>query len=375
MFFYGHNDGEFGRLADPATAPADTHRYIKNGKIDPFSVPVGVVEGNRLYNSEYGLFLAGLTRDDGRFGWLLDHMDQNEFRDFDIWGVDRSGVFTAYAANFVFEDFVVLGDPDNPNNGYDGRGHDAGILIHKVNHNVEMRGVHVEGFHTGLNVGQGGGQGYHDVDPFDDFRFADLTLSNNVENFSPAAGRTGNNPTINPGMMDNPPFNPYAQLEGMLRVDSSASQHDPVASATATQIAQGRYWLDASDSFDPDYNQDAQIPGREVIENSIAFFQWDFDGDGVYDGFGRDLAVSFAPGAVPDAVTLTVTDAQGAQSTTSVGLDHGVGVSREMVADGAFIDFPVKFCSMQLNLRLGIINSIVWRNQLVMPIIVRKMSR
>ena len=167
MFFYGHNDGELTLHVDPASAPAETHAYIWNGVIDPFHVPVGVISGNQLYNVQYGMFLAGLTRDDqfnstGMAGGNppTNHLDRSVFTDFEIWGVRDSGILTAYAQGFEFHDMVIVGDPENPNNGEDSRGHDAGILIHKVNHNVIIDGVRIEGFHTGLNVGQGGGQGY-----------------------------------------------------------------------------------------------------------------------------------------------------------------------------------------------------------------------
>ena len=290
----------------------------------------------------YGMFLAGLTRDDqfnstGMAGGNAptNHLDRSVFTDFEIWGVRDSGILTAYAQGFEFHDMVIVGDPENPNNGEDSRGHDAGILIHKVNHNVIIDGVRIEGFHTGLNVGQGGGQGYNDIDPMDLFVISNVTLANNIENFTPSAGRTGASPTLHPGFMENPPFNPYAQLTGSFDVDASASSFDPVADIVVTRIDANGFYLDASGSFDPDYQQDAQLAGREVFENSIAFFQWDFDGDGVADTFGRDVAVYFT-GLTSHEISLTLTDAQGAQTTTTVLLTPGDGMSRQLLDDGGF---------------------------------------
>ena len=61
------------------------------------------------------------------------------------------------------------------------------------------------------------------------FVISNVTLANNIENFTPSAGRTGASPTLHPGFMENPPFNPYAQLTGSFDVDASASSFDPVA--------------------------------------------------------------------------------------------------------------------------------------------------
>ena len=345
IFIYGHNDLEITRHVDPASAPAELHKYIQGGVIDPYRVPVGTVSGNEIYNAKHGMFLAGLTRDDNFNGGViatalpLEHLDRSVISDTEIWGVHNSGIFIAYASNFEFRDLVIVGDPENPNDGYDVRGHDAGILLNKVAHNVVIDGVRIEGFHTGLDVGQGGGQGYHDVDPMDLFRISNVTLANNIQNFTPVAGRTGASPVLHPGFLDEPPFNPYAQLTGSFNVDASMSSYDPVAQVSVTRIDTNAFYLDASGSYDPDYRQDAQLTDREVIENSIAFYQWDFDGDGVADAFGRDVAVHFS-GTASHEISLTLTDAQGAQTTTSFWVTPGAAaVSRQVLDDGGF-DLP-----------------------------------
>ncbi|MEL6475712.1 MAG: G8 domain-containing protein [Pseudomonadota bacterium] len=345
MFIYGHNDNEINRYVDPDNAPGHLHKYIQNGVIDPLRVPTGVIEGNQIYNAEYGMFLAGLLRDDQykggnaskHGGMSLEHNERNVFEDFDIWGARKSGVVTAYAQGFEFRDMTIVGDPENPNLGSYSRGKDSGILIHKANHNVIMDGIHVEGFHTGLNVGQGGSQGYHDVDPLDTFSFANLTLRNNVENFTPSAGRTGPVPRENNVLINEKPFNPYAILTGTLDVDIDPDNLDPVAQAVATRIDDKAWLLDASASFDPDYQQDAQRQNREVIENSIAFYQWDTDGDLVADEFGRDVVVFFDDDYDgPRYVNLIVTDEQGARGFTSVELGVEPAESRNALGDGGF---------------------------------------
>ncbi|MEM0921567.1 MAG: G8 domain-containing protein [Pseudomonadota bacterium] len=345
MLFYGHNDHEINRYVDPATAPEELHKYIQDGVIDPLRVPTGLVEGNQLYNGEFGMFMAGLLRDDQYWGGntskhggkTLEHQDRNVFEDFEIWGARESGILTAYAQGFEFRDMTIVGDPENPNSGSSARGKDSGILVHKVNHNVVIENVHVEGFATGLNVGQGGSQGYNDVDPFDTFAFDNITLRNNIENFTPSAGRTGPVPrNFNP-LLNEKPFNPYAQLTGRLEVDVDPDNLDPIASALAVRIDDNGWLLDASASFDPDYQQDRQRNNREVIENSIAFYQWDIDGDFQVDAFGRDVTVFFDEEVEGSRyVNLFVTDEHGARAFTTVELKDEQAVSRNALGDGGF---------------------------------------
>ena len=348
MFIYGHNDNEINRYVDPANAPDELSAYIQGGVIDPFRVPVGVVEGNQIYNAQYGMFLAGLLRDDlynggnasRHGGKTLEHLERNVFEDFDLWGIRKSGVQTAYAQGFEFRDFTIVGDPVDPNDHSNAQGNASGIHIHKNAHNVVIEDVHVEGFYGGLNIGQGGSQGYNDVDPFDLFQISDVTLANNVHNFLPSQGRTGPVPQFNNPLLDDKPFNPYAVLTGTLVADLSANDFDPVASAVAQRIDTLGWRLDARASYDLDHIQDAQRANREVIENSIAFYQWDTDGDGEADQFGRDVIIYYDEESDDErTVTLTVTDGQGAQASTEITLANDAAVSRNAFADGGF-DIP-----------------------------------
>ena len=103
-----------------------------------------------------------------------------------------------------------------------------------------------------------------------------------------------------------------------------------------TRIDGNGFYLDASGSFDPDYQQDAQLVDREVFENSIAFFQWDFDGDGVADAFGRDVAVYFT--GLDIARDQSDADRCAGRADHHDGVAHPGfdGTSRQLLDDGGF---------------------------------------
>ena len=325
IIVYGHHGVDDGPVISVSDLPEDL-QYIAGNRteIHAFKVPLRNFTGNSVYNSQAGVELRGLTRDDSGFDITakVGHDVQNVLDDLSIWGVREDGIHISYSSRITLKDSLIIGNPDSPilrNGGVMSSPRGFGVYSDKNARSIIYDNIHVEGFEFGASIPQTARQGYNSEVPFEAPQLINGTFANNIYNLSPASGRIDNPSTatrLSPGT-DNAPITPYFEIQGNPIFDVPSDDQAPIAEFTSTSKGGLAIEFDGSQSFDPDYIlswSDSTNNPYTAGDNTIASFAWDYDSDGVIDDFGRYAThVYESPGTY--SVTLQVTDIQGNTST------------------------------------------------------------
>ncbi|MDJ0729726.1 MAG: G8 domain-containing protein [Crocosphaera sp.] len=329
IIVYGQNDLDSGPLISVSNLPDDLQHIAGTAtEIHAYKVPLRNFTNNSVYNSEGGVEIRGVQRDDSGFDFnKVGHDEQSILEGLKIWGVQKFGVANHYAAHINVKNALIVGDTNNPIPLFGGpdQAQGIGIFSDKNARAMTYENVHVEGFTIGATLPQTGRQGYDSESPFSHSSLIGGEFTNNTYNLHAAPGREGrapSNPYLSP-LLTNPSLGIYFEIQGNPIFEVPSDNLSPVADFTFESIGGLSIAFDASTSYDPDYfpgwtdtHNDLYTAG----DNTIASFAWDFDGDGTIDDFGRYSTYVYDTPGIYDA-TLIVYDIQGAATRQSVTIN------------------------------------------------------
>lgn len=336
----GHVDGNLNR--DGRVIPVEHLRpelrpIITNGRtIDVSHVPMEMMDGFEVYNSELGLVTWHHNRKDSGMTDFVCPCDNNVHREitritnFKLWNIRGEGVFMQYTQLVDLDNGLVVGDISAPRpfvRGINGNGRGHGVSMNDHTNRLIVQNLRVEGFAHALRAPRGGLWSVTNSNApfapsvFRNIRMAnvDLAFSANGTGFQSEVERIGE----------------YHQLEGVTRVDGAPLTNIPpvaVADWDATG-AQGVVRFDASASWD----QDAVVASnaREASFSGIVAYGWDLNSDGTIDRWGRQISER-VPLPWPREVTLTVWDQHNTATSTTITVNPRGTLAGEMVRNGNF---------------------------------------
>ena len=332
---YGRTDKLKGpEISVENVHPAFRHIAGRSKTIASWNVPIFSVKNNSAFNAQTGLLVRGHLRDD-RGLRAHGHDLHTNVVDFEAWNVREFGVFVSYASSLTLSESMILGArlQDSVNRG---KSVDSfGVFISKSGRNIILDDVRVEGFMYGATLAQTAGQGIGDVDeaPFGAAEIHGGYFANNGQHLRASMGRLTNSPKSPAAINNDAPFAPWSVLGEIPYFEPVEGNSAPVATFEATAAGGLAVELDGSGSYDADYVIDPDV--INASDNTIAFFTWDVNNDGIIDTYGRRPTFVFDQPGTYD-VTLTVYDLQGATDTVT---NHVVVVHADAVnvlKDGGF---------------------------------------
>ena len=285
--------------------------------VTPNNIPTRGIDGLVAYNGFRGIHTWLHNRDSGdmegtfTFPTFLAHDFRSTIENYTIWGV-QSGVQNFYSTRFDFVNGLIVGDVDNPvglsidpgQQGNNTSGLGVGHNHEEANHN-HFHGLRLEGFEYAFQVFSPFNEERGEVTPYATSELRDAHFANVDYAFIPTNGS-----------------NPSSQLHRFsdLFVIDAASTFNTLDAANIGPTADFGFTngeghsvvLDAAASFDPDPS-----PEVRAIDDGIAAYAWDLDGDGLYDdAYGQALTINFdAPGDYP--IGLMVWDDDGTTAMTT----------------------------------------------------------
>ncbi|MEM8501863.1 MAG: PA14 domain-containing protein [Cyanobacteria bacterium P01_D01_bin.1] len=273
-------------------------------------VPLTQFSGFENYNSDQGIIFWARVRDD-RGDNLHDVRTTAE--DFKLWNIEDKGIDIWYSTKIDFKDGLVLGDAKSPQG--------SGITGNTLGQDHLYRNIQVEGFDAGFRVPrEGPDEGERSLAS----RLEDSVFKNNRLDLTKE-----NSKELDPNDRDTQVFPDYFEIVNTT-FDSASGNTAPQAAFSYQDLGGKGIAFDAGASFDTD-----EAKSKQLSNNAIASYGWDFDNDGRIDDFGKQARHSFSS-AGTQKVGLTVWDEQGASSKSVTTINVADSAYPNLLENGDF---------------------------------------
>ena len=274
-------------------------------EVDITDVPLRKFSGFESYNSNTGISIwAHLTNFDGQLA--LDvrnpnaiHEGRSTIENFKVWNNRSTGVRADYSSSIDYVNGIIIGDASKPVVG-------TGVFQNEGSRKNTYKDLTVRGFVEGANMTF---PGYGLEKSFTAPSIEDSRFGNNTYNLT----RIGNDPKV-AGRPDD--FSGLLKIQNTVFEDANAKGNASPVAAFGEQLVGGlSLTFDGSDSADSDPRKpEGKQPIYALESKGIASYAWDFDQDGQFDAYGRQVTHHFNK-AGNHKVTLRVLDNQGAADT------------------------------------------------------------
>lgn len=296
--------------------------------VDVTDVPLRQLSGFESYNTNAGMKIWGqMTNFDGHLEFSSPeprtaHQARGRIDDFKLWGNRWSGLQVFYSSNLDFENGLVVGDVEKPRGG-------DGLFHNHATFNTDYKNLNVKGFNEGLKV-----EFLNEEKDFTQSSIQDSRFSDNTYNLR----KIGNAPPH----MDRPEDFPEAFVIKDTAFETKAGNQAPTAKFSEKAAGGLAVTFDASASRDSDpLKPDNASPKYPIDSQGIAAYAWDFNNDGDFDAFGRQVTHQFSK-AGNYLATLQVLDNQGAAHTITEIVTVKPTAYSNAFQDGTFSS-PEKF--------------------------------
>ncbi|MEN1678501.1 MAG: G8 domain-containing protein [Planctomycetota bacterium] len=285
--------------------------------VTPNNIPTRGIDGLVAYNGFRGIHTWLHNRDSGDmegtfvFPTFLAHDFRSTIENYTVWGV-QSGVHNFYSTRFDFVNGLVVGDVEDPvplfidpgQQGNNSEGIGFGHNHEEANH-ISFQGLRLEGFEYGFQVFSPFNEVRGEVTPYATSELRDARFANVEHAFIPTNGS-------NPDSQQHRFSDLFVIDEASIFSTLDNSNAAPIAAFTGTGGEGLSVVLDAAASFDSDPSEQVR-----AIDDGIAAYAWDLDGDGLYDdAYGQTITVSFDTAGV-HTIGLMVWDDDGATATVT----------------------------------------------------------
>lgn len=285
--------------------------------VTPNNIPTRGIDGLVAYNGFRGIHTWLHNRDSGDmegtfvFPTFLAHDFRSTIENYTVWGV-QSGVHNFYSTRFDFVNGLVVGEVENPvplfiDPGQQGN-NSAGIGFghnHEEANHISFQGLRLEGFEYGFQVFSPFNEVRGEVTPYATSELREAQFANVEHAF---ISTNGSNPDSQQHRFSDLFVIDEASTFSTLDTTNVA----PTAEFISTPGEGLSVVLDAAASFDPDPS-----PQVRAIDDGIAAYAWDLDGDGQYDDAnGQTVTVNFASAGV-QSIGLMVWDDDGATASVT----------------------------------------------------------
>lgn len=322
------------RLDDGVIVETEIYKTLKaagygdDDMVDVTNLPTKSFDGFEAYNVDQGVLVWGVQRnDDGQIEFSVPDSTQAHdlnalIQNVTLWNVFGTGVFVEYSSQIEFQNFLIVGDPNNPIDfigGINGDGRGVGIDMNKSSGNLTFNGIRVEGFERGMHVPEEGGFINSEIIDYADTvlmgasQLINAEFANNTYTFTQIQ-------MYNHGTHMMPNY--FEIIDSVFHDADNGVNQAPIVGFDTTLVGdQGAVFFDASRAFDPD-SPDA----LRLSQGGIVSYGWDFDNDGVIDDYGRFATHQFSDMGDHE-VSLTVWDAMGlaTRATFTVNVNDSEG--------------------------------------------------
>ncbi|NER79946.1 MAG: PKD domain-containing protein [Leptolyngbya sp. SIO1D8] len=270
-------------------------------EVDVTDVPLRQLSGFESYNTNSGMQIwAQMTNFDGQLEFSSPeprtaHRARGLIDNFKLWGNHWSGLRVSYSSNLDFEEGLIVGNVEKPRGG-------DGLFHNHATFNTRYKNLNVKGFKEGLNVEVLNEEKDFTRSSIENSRFTDNTYNlKRIGDEAPREGRSDDFPTA------------FAIKNTVFETQTgNKAPKAQFSSKTAGGLA---VTFDASASSDPDwFGAKKPSPQYPITSKGIAAYAWDFNNDGKFDDFGRQVTHQFGKAGTHN-VKLQVFDSQGTAKT------------------------------------------------------------
>ncbi|MEM7793219.1 MAG: G8 domain-containing protein [Cyanobacteria bacterium P01_C01_bin.118] len=298
------NDFRDAETIQVKNLPANVrNRVAKPGQqeIDVTDAPLTPKSGFESYNTTTGMKVWGLmTNFDGHLEFSSPepktaHQVRSQISDLTLWGNRWQGLRVSYSSNLDFKDGLIIGDVEKPKGG-------SGLFHNHATFKTNYNNLNIQGFNQGAEI-----EFLNEEKDFTQSSIINSKFSNNTYNLTKIGDESS--------MKGRPDDFPEAFAIKNTVFEDKDGNRAPIASFGVSAAGGLAVNFNGGGSRDSDpLKPDSTSPKYPIDSKGIATYGWDFNNDGRFDAFGRQVTHKFTKAGNYD-VTLKVLDNQGAAKT------------------------------------------------------------